>query len=76
MASGRIPYETEQGIFKRVSGNFLRGTGNLGICIPISGKGAKAKALHFRKAGIGKTSPTSGVPLWLGERFPPISPVG
>jgi hypothetical protein len=26
-----IPYATEQGIFKRVSGNFFRGTGNLGI---------------------------------------------
>ena len=26
-----IPYATEQGIFKRVSGNFFRRTGNLGI---------------------------------------------
>jgi hypothetical protein len=29
MASSRIPYTTELGISKRVSGNFFRGTGNL-----------------------------------------------
>jgi hypothetical protein len=28
MASSRIPYATEQGISKRVSGNFFRVTGN------------------------------------------------
>jgi hypothetical protein len=29
MTSSRIPYATEQGISKRVSGNLFRGTGNL-----------------------------------------------
>jgi hypothetical protein len=40
MAFTRIPYATEQGISKRVSGNFFRGTGNL---IKLEGTGRTSK---------------------------------
>jgi hypothetical protein len=33
MASSQIPYATEQGISKRVSGNFFQGTGNFHLRI-------------------------------------------
>src|SRR5437899_1142220 len=38
MASSQIPYATEQGIFKCVSGNFFRGTGkfNQAIAKPLN----------------------------------------
>jgi hypothetical protein len=43
MASGRIPYATEQGIFGRVSGKIFRGTG-------IFDRGSKFVSVHCSHA--------------------------
>jgi hypothetical protein len=57
MASSQIPYATEQGISKRVSGNFFQGTGNFHLRIVASPGADRRPDVRFtRKADKDATS--------------------
>src|SRR5262249_60561314 len=74
MAFKQIPYPTEQGICKRVSGNFFRGTGNLiggssQTSRTLNTRGQKRKRLRTLNAGSYAESRVSGEP----ELYPPVA---
>jgi hypothetical protein len=58
MASSQIPYATEHGISKRVSGNFFQGTGNFHLARARTGP-----------APIERSHPRRGMVAGLGEAF-------